>query len=350
MTWRFWHFGIVVAVAVMVLALLPHQAQAQDKTSITTPEIVLASTNFSCMEWRISGICYWLHCGITGCSIRASVRVSHFNPALVVTSYDALGESPWVEIKALYGPAQVAANDLQYSIMGVAPAPPQGSGRFAEKVRPETHHKNTTFKDAEVVGSPGNAATLAATLGLPIFCPMTDVAPLFPYFLSGLDTLAWRSALTEVIYAATWVPGLKEIGSWPLNTWGSIHPRNGFVTASEDPKGGAVIAHRAADIATRIGQPHIYVPVGAVPGWPSNGMKVWEPDPPEPNDEASAKWQMLVPTTQDSCEVFGQPDTFNIFSPWASGKVSETNDYLWNLWRPYSCCEDRGSFLFDVTW
>jgi hypothetical protein len=25
-------------------------------------------------------------------------------------------------------------------------------------------------------------------------------------------------------------------------------------------------------------------------------------------------------------------------------------DYAWNLWRPYSCCRDRGIFLFNVDW
>ena len=32
------------------------------------------------------------------------------------------------------------------------------------------------------------------------------------------------------------------------------------------------------------------------------------------------------------------------------GRVDAQGDYVWNLWRPYSCCQDRGIFLFNVDW
>lgn len=320
---------------------------ALSQSTITTPEIAAAATTFACMQWRISGVCFWLRCSIS-CSVETSIRVSHFSPDLVVTAYSPLGESPWLEIRALYGAAQVAANRAAYAAQGIDPEIGPAGGNFVEPAPNEAIHKNTIFKDAEVIGGPVNIAAVAAAAGVPLFCPMTAAAPLFPYFLSGLDTLAWRSAATEAIYPATWVPGMREIGLFPLNTWGSVHPRQGFVVQAEDPKAGAVIAQRAADIATRDAQPHVYVPVGSIAGGSSVGMKIWEPGPVVENDAENSRWQMLVPERVADCEVFGANDTLDIFAGWASGKVDRSADYAWNLWRPYQCCADRGTFLFAV--
>jgi len=31
--------------------------------------------------------------------------------------------------------------------------------------------------------------------------------------------------------------------------------------------------------------------------------------------------------------------------------VDKGGDYVWNLWRPYKCCQRRGQFfLFDIDW
>ena len=33
------------------------------------------------------------------------------------------------------------------------------------------------------------------------------------------------------------------------------------------------------------------------------------------------------------------------------GRVDSEGDYVWNLWRPYKCCQRRGQwFLFDIDW
>ncbi len=336
------------ALVICVVLLAGAPGRPAHAGTVTSSEIIRAGTNFACMAWRLSGVCFFLRCNGFYCSIETSIQVSHFSPDLVVTSYNTLGESPWTEIRGRYGAAQVAANRAQYAVQGIDPLVGPAGGNFTEPEPNETGHKNAIFKDSEVVGSPGNMATIAASLGLPLFCPMTAVAPVFPYYLSGLDTLAWRSALTEIIYLATWVPGLREVGNFPFNTWGSVHPRNGFIHQTEDPKAGAVIAQRAADVATRTAQPHVYVPVGSVPGWPSGGKKMWEPGPVLENDPKNSKWQMLVPETSQRCEAFGENDTSNVFTGWSANKVDESADYAWNLWRYYQCCDDEGIFLFVV--
>ncbi len=58
-------------------------------------------------------------------------------------------------------------------------------------------------------------------------------------------------------------------------------------------------------------------------------------------------WQMLVPKPERDCAVFGENDTLTP-SGWSGGKVDERGDYVWNLWRPYACCEVKGAFLTDI--
>jgi hypothetical protein len=65
----------------------------------------------------------------------------------------------------------------------------------------------------------------------------------------------------EMFYAASLIPGLREIGNWPLQTWGGVYPRTGWTTQAEEPKAAAVNAQRAGDIVTRDNQPHIYMQI-----------------------------------------------------------------------------------------
>ena len=333
----------------MGIVALSTGSQVAAKDSITTPEIIAASTNLSCMDWKISGTCVWLDCGLTGCSTKVSIKVSHFSPSLVVSAYNVAGKSPWIETRTLHGTIQRMAHQAQYAAQGVNMARPMPGGKFANT---ETQRgTDTHFKNADVIGGPGNLGTMANGIGLPLFCPMTDVAPFAPYFLSGIDSLAWTTGTTELIYAASWVPGMREIGTRtttnPLgNSWGSLFPRFGFINHHDDVKAGAVIAQRAADIVYKTGQPHIYTKVGSLSGWPDNDMRVWEPGELRENNPNNSVWQMLVPVTENECGAFGIDDRFSV-NAWSDGKF-EKADYAFNLWRPYSCCKDEGIFITSI--
>ena len=52
------------------------------------------------MQWRPIGICFWLRCSWRGCRVRTSIKVGHYNPDLVVGTYNELGGNPWAEIRA----------------------------------------------------------------------------------------------------------------------------------------------------------------------------------------------------------------------------------------------------------
>lgn len=340
-----------LALACFFAMFMSSNAVAQlDRSTITTPQIVLETTNLDCMSWRIVGECTWLRCSILPpvCEVRISVKVRHRSPSVVVTAYDVLDGSPWTEMRFLYGSVQEITHNLQTAIAGTVPNAGPGSGDMEAPVtqKDQPRKGQLAFFNAEVYGGPGSVATIAATGGLPLFCPMTDITPLGPYFQSGPDSFAWRSALTEVIYAATWIPGMSELGNWPFNTWGNIFPRHGFIDNSDSPKSAAVIASRAADIASKENQPHVYVPIGQLPGeWPDGGMRVWEPGD---LDHEEARWQMHVPNPSGQCLPFGENDTLDVYDGWSNDKVASSSNYLWTLWRTYACCRDEGIFLFDI--
>jgi integrating conjugative element protein (TIGR03756 family) len=341
--------------------------------AITTPQIVAQTTTgaLTCMRWMPVGLCFWLRCSWSGCAVRTSLKVGHYNPDLVVSAYNELGGNPWAEIRATLGLAQKAAAT---GLLGaLIPVPIESAGNRTEGSPEPRDHKNLVFRETDAIGHPlGTLAGVAADVGL--LC-QSQTTSFFPYFQSGLDALAWRQEVPEIFYPASWIPGLREIGTWPLQTWGSVHPRTGWTTQAEEPKAAAISAQRAGDIVTRAAQPHVYVPLSGasyldndvidiIDNWVDDGLgglvnqwfptfsgqKVWPPGPLFEKDHRTGTWQMLVPKAESSCEVFGTND-LGTLTGWGGGRVDSSGDYVWNLWRPYTCCRRRGQvFLFDIDW
>ncbi len=330
-----------LSVSLAVLLITPLAGRAG---SITTAEIVSNTTAaaLTCMRWMPVGACFWLRCSWRGCRVRTSLKVGHYNPDLVISSYNELGANPWVEIRATLGLAQqTAANGLLGSLL---PVPINSAGNRTEGSSRHRDHKNLVFRESDAIGHPLSSLS-GIVAGAGMLCP-SETTSLVPYFQSGLDALAWRQEVPEIFYPASFIPGLREIGAWPLQTWGGVHPRTGWTTQSEEPKAAAINAQRAGDIVTRTAQPHLYVPI--TPS--SSGLRVWSPGPLRENDPRSGIWQMLIPRTETSCEAFGTNDLASL-TGWGGGRVDEEGDYVWNLWRPYQCCQRRGQwFLFDINW
>jgi len=80
--------------------------------ALNTATITGSVLSPDCLSYRVQGICYWLYCTLTGCTVRTSVKVQHYVPDAVVSSYSNTGENPWVEVRAMSMPnptAQVTA-------------------------------------------------------------------------------------------------------------------------------------------------------------------------------------------------------------------------------------------------
>lgn len=331
-------------VGVLAVLLLQGGVTSQAAT-VTTAGIVGETTSaaFACMRWMPVGVCFWLTCTPFGCSVDTSLKVGHYNPDVVVSVYNELGANPWAEIRSTLGVAQrAAATGLLGSLL---PVPIDSAGNRTEGTGDRRDHRNLVFRETDAIGHPlGSLSGFVAGVGL--ICE-SQATSFFPYFQSGLDALPWRQEIPEIFYPASWIPGLREVGTFPLQTWGSVHPRTGWTTQAEEPKAAAVNAQRAGDIVTRSAQPHVYVPLT---GPNSASQRVWPPGALKEKEERTGLWQMLAPRPEASCDVFGLNDLADL-SGWGGGRVDEAGDYVWNLWRPYQCCSRQGQvFLLDINW
>jgi integrating conjugative element protein (TIGR03756 family) len=333
---------LMPAIAVALSVSGPGLALAQADT--TTTAQILAHTMSaapSCASWRVSGTCFWLRCTLWSCSVRTSMRVSHYNPDAVVSTFHEDAAHPWAD----WGVA--LSRTLRSAAAGLTGMPVDSAGT---RTRDDRHDRNKMFRDADVIGHPTSLLSLLGSSGdFTMLCP-TQVRAFQPYLSSYTDALVWRAMLPiESLYPEALVPGLREIGAWPTNSWSALYPRDGNVTQQHPVKGAAVLSQRAGDITTRPGQPHLYVQLPTGGRRMVGNVMVWLPPPLVERDASTGKWQMLTPVAQRSCEAFGSNDSL-LPASWGDGRSSGTGGYAFNLWRPYSCCSRAGQiFVGAVT-
>ena len=191
--------------------------------ALNSAQIVASAESQSCISWRVSGICYWLFCSWGGCTVRSSVKVTQFIPEAVVSAYNAQGGNPWREMSMV----SQAAGGLESSITSVLGGVAAGGGNNELKT-PGQRKTNLHFKYADAIGHPATTLIGGSIAG---YSCRSAAIPFVPYFLSTLDSLAWRTGMPESLYPEALVPGQREVGSQvAANMWGNVYPRSGFVT------------------------------------------------------------------------------------------------------------------------
>ena len=302
--------GLCIAIA---LTSISGQASESGQSSLNTASIMASSASTSCLDYKVVGTCFWLFCTKFGCKIRTSTKIKHYIPEVVVSSYNHQAQNPWVEMNFLSN--GVKGGDYQ---------------------SPHKDYTQATFKNVDVIGHPQGA--ISQMLNSTGYYCKSQTTPFVPYYLSGLDFLAWRFGVPEMVYPEALIPGMREIRA-NGDTWGNIYPRAGTVTQVHDYKASAVTAHRVADVVTNTFQPHVYIPIAKNDNQ-SNGE--WFPPPVKEGEAKTHKWQQLHPVTSQSCAIF--PDN-------PPSMLSENGSYAWALWRPYKCCKKRGqTFLYSIDW
>ena len=302
--------GLCIAIA---LTSISGQASESGQSSLNTASIMASSASTSCLDYKVVGTCFWLFCTKFGCKIRTSTKIKHYIPEVVVSSYNHQAQNPWVEMNFLSN--GVKGGDYQ---------------------SPHKDYTQATFKNVDVIGHPQGA--ISQMLNSTGYYCKSQTTPFVPYYLSGLDFLAWRFGVPEMVYPEALIPGMREIRA-NGDTWGNIYPRAGTVTQVHDYTASAVTAHRVADVVTNTFQPHVYIPIAKKDNQ-SNGE--WFPPPVKEGDAKTHKWQQLHPVTSQSCAIF--PDN-------PPSMLSENGSYAWALWRPYKCCKKRGqTFLYSIDW
>jgi len=297
----------------VIFLSLVFTVHAKTINTATITQLTLAASK-DCIEYKIEGVCLWLRCIGPVCHITASPRVTHYLPDAVVSVYAHQGKNPWMEMSGLGKSARYRGGSVSTPIQ---------KGLSQHVLR---------FKSADVIGNP--TISTMSYLRKKFSCQSTAIS-FKPYFLSSLDSFSWIKGIPERLMPQSYVPGWREVGKFPLNTWGSVYPRVGFIANGERVKSAAVIAQRAGDIVTRRWQPHVYVPMKGCKG---RGCQA--PPPLKENDANTGKWQMLTPVAEKKCSVFGVNDALKLKS-WGADKSDRQQQYAWNLWRKYTCCLPR---------
>ena len=348
-----------------------------DLLAATTAEI--ANPTGGCMEWRLIGSCEWVCLTLLGgTTVETTPLVRHYVPAAVVTVHTA--GCPWVEARAALAPLNAlspAAGGARFS--GGLSVP--GGGTPETRGAPLRPGAELGFYEAEVFGSVSGA--LIAALPLDFVCPSATLP--VPYYASAVDPL-WRFGELDMAAgladAAAHPPlgrGLYE-PPWPLPPgveWGALFPVTGWQDAGHDYRNAAMVAQRAALVATNrdFGLPgplganlHVRAALAdgrfpaapgmanlpALPGLPTPALDVlersgsyrlggwgtlWLPDGVEP-DSAGYKWRQVSPDVP-GCHRFAEAGASGALpfpaDPLA-GRINKDGGYGWQLWRRYECC------------
>jgi integrating conjugative element protein (TIGR03756 family) len=300
----------------LIWAALTGPMVQADTATITSSEIATAGLDLACLDYQVVGGCLWMTCTLLGCEFDYSIRISHRIPEAVVNAYPILGKSPWPESQAVVSPTAFAAE-----------------GGASEEGGTTTREQALKFKNTEVFGSPSTVAYhLFATGGgaFPMCTPLTW--PMTPYYISTLDP-NWRDPLVETPW--TMANLLTGVGAGN-SRFAGLFPRIGFVKQGHDYKASLVGAKRAAHVVRQDGQPHIYTPLDT---WYTPAQGQWPP-----SQDTDYLWQQLVPSVM-SCRVLPDiNDVASITDPYRN-RVNSVNGNAWQLWRPYSCCEQEGTSL-----
>ena len=295
------------------------------------------SAALSCMDWQVRGACVWMSCVGPICGFTISIKVKNHVPDLVVQSYDRANGEPWTESQDINIISQGTSDSSwvttmiswveDYNVQEVR------GGRSNEAVAHD--HVNLDFKLVDAYGNPALIAYNALASGLFGMVCAGRTFPFFPYYISNLDSIAWRWNLPELFYPQSWAVGVPayNLGTWS-NTYGSIYPRMGFLTQADPLKSAVVTTFRAMHFITRANEPHVYFSIG-LPA--DDGY--WPEGPLDQNDEDTGVFQMLYPDDESSC------NQFPMSAMPGPSKRSSDGSYVWNFWKAYKCCQRVGDNL-----
>lgn len=323
-------------IQLLVVTICFSSSLALADNSITTTRIIQNTLNAipNCLKYKIIGLCFWKVCAGEYCWIETTLKVDQYLPDAVVTVYRQTDSDPWDYAKQFIEPLAKQAGQAQTkNIMGFD----MGYGNQSSS---QPQEQQNHFKEVDLIGNPAISLFTAAR---DVFLP-SQASPFLPYYLSQVDAYIWRSPLVEMmLYPLYSVPGVHVVGTL-LDNWGSVYPRTGFIDQSADAKAAAVIAQRAAEIATRGLQPHVYSTLNASNSC-GDHCDTWE----AVENNSNTQFQMVYPNQENTCTVFGENDMTSP-QPWEqNAAVKGDGNYAWIMWRHYKgCIPGYGTYIGSI--
>ena len=143
-----------VSTASMCAVLTPATTMA----GTTTPAIIAntAKAALSCVSYSVEGVCFFLSCGWTGCWIRTSIKISHYVPDVVVSTYNEPLRHPWTDIGTVVATTLTTAGSAL-------------TGRLLDSSAGglDSNSAMANFKGADAIGNPaGMFASMLASGGM----------------------------------------------------------------------------------------------------------------------------------------------------------------------------------------
>lgn len=285
------------------------------------------------LNWKLTGMCFWLHWSIWGPYVTQTWRVNEFLPDTLITVYDRYGDDPLFYSNKVIDPVMKKMGD-QIAKTTTGYTPVAGTDGAA------SHNDGMLqFKEVDVIGDP--MVTIIDQM-MPNMMIPSAANPFQPYYSSLLDSVLWRDPKVDLLTHPEDL--LLNIGS--TDQWGSLYPRNGYVDQAGDFKAAAVDAVRASDIAAVQADTHI---VNALPtGSCGDDCSIEPSNESDINDFAKAKYQEIYPVeTNTATPTFGVEDPVGGTYGQEQYEKGKGN-YAWVMWRHYSGCIQDGGQLIDV--
>jgi integrating conjugative element protein (TIGR03756 family) len=139
-TFARWHRNMAALLCV-TMAVLPPVAKAQTNTFGVLSNTIQAVP--SCLSYNVRGSCFWLKCSFIFCSFNVTLRVRHYLPDVIVSTYNDVGHHPWADIGK---PLATTLDAVGGVILGAT------FDASANTARPE--RERTSFKSVDVIGNP----------------------------------------------------------------------------------------------------------------------------------------------------------------------------------------------------
>lgn len=208
----------------LTAALLP------TATNAGTNSIFILTNTFaalpSCVSYSVKGVCVFLRCSLRGCRLLSSIRVAHYVPDAIISTYNEPLLHPWDEIGK---PLATTLNLAGSAMLGVP---------YADASAGSTHElgqaTTATFKGADAIGNP---AGMFAFL-------LADRVPALPSLFK--------------------VPGYTELVGFPryelpniANEWRSVpaDAANGMLTSAREMVAApTAVLNKIASIPATLGQ------------------------------------------------------------------------------------------------
>ncbi|HHP0492445.1 TIGR03756 family integrating conjugative element protein [Vibrio harveyi] len=308
----------------------PSRPKSED--AIDVFDITQNSISFSCMRWRVAGMCVWYKWPY---KIRTSVKVNHYIPDYVVSVYERSGENPWELMSFLDDIGDIGFEAL----VGFS----SGGGSVKGKGRGE-HSTNIMFKNVTAIGNP--LASTWQTLGLGTLMCASEAQSFVPGYASSFDWLAWRTnPLEAALNFDQLITRRNRIkpSTRPTENWAFLYPRTGFVVGSDDAKTAAVAGLRASSILTD--KSSLSINVANRPAQNSRSG-YWPPRTVNIDNRSQGYFQMLLPKAEKTCRLISDMGSISEMSAYRS----TNGNYAWNFWRPYTCCSGSGKLIANISW